>query len=290
MNAPVVCRRRPTSTWTECRCEECRARNSRLRKMWEAGVLPASRAGDAAELLARLVAQGWSSTAIASASGISRRTLDRQVVRARAGERVLLHRHTADLILSMGAPTAGFVGAAGPSRRLQGLARMGWTLDDLAAETGLPFSTLAVIRQGTRSQTAARAATLIAAVYDRLCMVPGPSPVTAVYARSQGWVPPLAWDDDTIDDPTASPEGVQDRDPDAAPVNARKVHVDDIVEQLELDPAAPLRVVAERLGLRKETIRRHLHRHGRDDLLAVMSRNAVAAGCSNQHTSRSVAA
>ncbi|MGO5480449.1 hypothetical protein ACTQVS_09920, partial [Anaerovoracaceae bacterium HCP3S3_H6] len=29
------------------------------------------------------------------------------------------------------------------------------------------------------------------------------------YAERQGWAPPAAWDDDTIDDPTATPHGIR---------------------------------------------------------------------------------
>jgi predicted DNA-binding protein (UPF0251 family) len=50
----------------------------------------------------------------------------------------------------------------------------------------------------TRS-TAAR----VARLYDLLSMRPGPSPIAKRRALAKGWAPPLAWDDDTIDDPRA---------------------------------------------------------------------------------------
>lgn len=42
-------------------------------------------------------------------------------------------------------------------------------------------------------------------VYDRLSMTPGPSAHTAGWAAKRGYAPPLAWDEDSIDDPAARP-------------------------------------------------------------------------------------
>jgi len=256
-----------------------------VKKAWEAGVLPPTRSDEAVALVARLVRLGWSSAAIGSAAGIPRRTLDTQVQRVRDGEPVMFQRATADRLLRLGEPTAGFVGSVGPSRRLRGLARMGWALDDLSAVTGLPESTLAVMRRGDTRKTTARAAVVVARAYDALSMVVGPSPDAAVRARAAGWVAPLGWDeDDDLDDPDTVPTDVVAA---AAPhPRALQVHVDMVVEQLDVDPGATLREVAARLGVRKETLRRHLHRHGHQDLLDRMTRNAVANGAGNQHTKR----
>jgi hypothetical protein len=45
----------------------------------------------------------------------------------------------------------------------------------------------------------------VARVYDELAMTPGPSTRARDAAARRGWVPPLAWDDDEIDDPQARP-------------------------------------------------------------------------------------
>lgn len=237
-----------------------------------------------------LQGQGWTLRQIADAAQVAHSTPHA------LAHQELTKRTVAERILRVtGSPPSlsshTLVDSTGTRRRVQALATLGWSPERIAVRAGI--SRGPVYRALGGGGVSVSSATAIRVAYDALWDVRatgGRCDVVAARARAAGWAPPLAWDDDTIDDPTASPEGVQDRDPDAAPVNAKKVHVDDIVEQLELDPAAPLRVVAERLGLRKETIRRHLHRHGRDDLLAVMSRNAVAAGCGNQHTARSVAA
>ncbi len=47
----------------------------------------------------------------------------------------------------------------------------------------------------------------ISELYDRLSMTPGPSPQTRGWAKTLGYAPPLAWDEDTIDDPRSRPHG-----------------------------------------------------------------------------------
>lgn len=50
-------------------------------------------------------------------------------------------------------------------------------------------------------------ATRVKRVYELLSGTPGTSVRTQENARRRGWVPPLAWDDDEIDDPKAQPKG-----------------------------------------------------------------------------------
>lgn len=47
----------------------------------------------------------------------------------------------------------------------------------------------------------------MARVYEALSGTPGTSQRVREHARRQGWVPPLAWDDEEIDDPAARPKG-----------------------------------------------------------------------------------
>ena len=46
----------------------------------------------------------------------------------------------------------------------------------------------------------------VADLYDRLSMTPGPSQEARDRAKRKGWRPPLAWDDDSIEDPEAKPD------------------------------------------------------------------------------------
>lgn len=93
---------------------------------------------------------------------------------------------------------------AGTTRRLQALAAIGWPGSKLAAELGC---TVHWVRRltNTRNQVRTVTATAVADLYDRLSDHPGPSAQTAGTARSNGYVPPIAWDDGTLDDPDAQP-------------------------------------------------------------------------------------
>lgn len=93
----------------------------------------------------------------------------------------------------------------GSRRRVQALGAVGWTMKVIAQEVGwqVPQALYRALHsnRGVRPFTAAR----IAEVYDRLSMQQGPSNSARMRASAKGWPPPLAWDDDTIDDPDAQP-------------------------------------------------------------------------------------
>lgn len=95
------------------------------------------------------------------------------------------------------------VDATGTRRRLQALAVIGWGSRQLAAEEGVtPTAVKNWMRQErVQQQTAAR----VARLYDRLWNQPGPSVKAKGYALRSGWASPLAFDDDTIDNPEARP-------------------------------------------------------------------------------------
>ncbi|WP_051913237.1 hypothetical protein [Kutzneria albida] len=57
-----------------------------------------------------------------------------------------------------------------------------------------------------RSTVSIKTAQSIAALYDQLSMTCGPHARTRELAEQAGWPPPLAWDDDTIDNPSAQPD------------------------------------------------------------------------------------
>lgn len=99
------------------------------------------------------------------------------------------------------------VPAVGPRRRLQALVAIGWPQRELAGRIGVHASNLGAILASTdptvRASTARAAERLYAELWDRPPVPVNPRVLTA--ARRHGWVPPLAWDDDTIDDPAAVP-------------------------------------------------------------------------------------
>lgn len=97
------------------------------------------------------------------------------------------------------------IDATGTRRRLQALAALGWGSTDLAELLGFSHrSRLAQLRQATRVNV--RTAAAVRELYDRLSMTVGPSPRARQHALDEGYAPPLAWDDDTIDDPAALPQ------------------------------------------------------------------------------------
>lgn len=97
--------------------------------------------------------------------------------------------------------TARKVDATGTHRRIQALMANGWSLDQIMERAGYRKSGNWIKYDATtlHVNTAAK----IAAVYDELWDKPGPSKWTRTWARNQGYLPPMAWDDETIDDPAA---------------------------------------------------------------------------------------
>lgn len=93
----------------------------------------------------------------------------------------------------------------GTRRRLQALGVMGWPANVLSERLGMARSYVADLRFKPRDRVQRRTAEKIAALYDELSMVLGPSAVATAAALRKGWAPPLAWDDETIDDPAARP-------------------------------------------------------------------------------------
>jgi DNA-binding transcriptional MerR regulator len=101
-----------------------------------------------------------------------------------------------------------WVDPTGTRRRIQALVRVGWPLREIFTRLGYgPRSRPANVLYGR--QVHRSTALRVAAVYDELSMTPGPSSLAAARAAGKGWAPPLAWDDDTIDDPAAAPAGHQ---------------------------------------------------------------------------------
>lgn len=99
------------------------------------------------------------------------------------------------------------IDSTGTRRRVQALAWLGWPTGEVARRAGIKPKTLASLIQPSRrisSDSAAR----VAAVYEALCMTPGPSRIAASKARQLGFAPPLAWEPHTIDDPRRKPNGV----------------------------------------------------------------------------------
>ena len=104
----------------------------------------------------------------------------------------------------------------GMIRRIQALHHMGYGCAAIARESGCHRETLQEAVRG-RAFATARLKQAIADAYDRLWDVPcTDSARVTSRAKSRavkmGWPGALAWDDDSIDDPNARPEGMSAKD------------------------------------------------------------------------------
>ena len=127
---------------------------------------------------------------------------------------VKLRHLNAQRILSVRADqvATGYVDATGTHRRLQALMANGWPQLRLGPHVRLhPVYVNAVLKQSTVFGTTAAN---VAAAYDRLWnqdprqhgVCTGTWKKVRNLARANGWAPPGAWDEDTIDDPAAGPD------------------------------------------------------------------------------------
>jgi transcriptional regulator with XRE-family HTH domain len=157
---------------------------------------------------------GVGDRAIVELSGVSRSAL--QIIRrGRPGlnrpPRTEVLSRTAEKILAipLDADNRRYgvrVSATGSLRRLRALHAIGWTQTEIARRIGWTLQNLnryfisdpEMINRGT--------AVDIARVFDQLQLIPGPSERARRHAKKLGWPPPLAWDEDTIDDPDAKPD------------------------------------------------------------------------------------
>lgn len=125
------------------------------------------------------------------------------------GEQVSVQRATAARVSQMRpqdvylAQSTGHVPRIGAVRRVQALLAMGWPHHALDA-AGITNS--AQITGATGDLITVQRWRQVRDVYDRLSMTLGPSPETRGWAAKLGYPPPLAWDEESIDDPTATPQ------------------------------------------------------------------------------------
>jgi len=150
---------------------------------------------------------GWTYEQIAEAAGVSTWVPHKLAI----GQTKHLWPESEQAILQVPLEPRGShrgVDSAGTRRRVQALSWMGWPCAEVARRAGIPVATLRTLILPSRriSYTLARQ---VAAVYEQLSCIPGPSKGAAAKARQLGFAPPAAWDDDRIDNPKARPCGVR---------------------------------------------------------------------------------
>jgi hypothetical protein len=104
-----------------------------------------------------------------------------------------------------------YIDSTGTVRRIRALQAIGWSLSDIDEALGHRAGTNYAHNLTRQERVHLTTAQRVAAVYDKLSMRLGPSDRCRSAARRRGWLPPLVWDDDTIDDPDARPHGGRDR-------------------------------------------------------------------------------
>lgn len=151
-------------------------------------------------------------------------------VRARKAARALDYRKR---IYLAGGPLQ--VDPTGTQRRIRALVAIGWKYAEIGERVGVSAARIGHLASGQWSKIYPRTAATVAAVYDDMCMTVPQDPAVLRrgqirvrdrqrrLAASRGWAPPLAWDDDKIDDPTAKPYLGNPRDHDLDEVVVARV-------------------------------------------------------------------
>ena len=156
--------------------------------------------------------------------------------------------------LNRGSTTAPITGTR---RRLQALAAIGWNSDALAEITGIhPKQIQEYTSANTRRAFVyLSTARTVADAYNKLSMTHGPSHITAGRAKAKGWAPPLAWDDDDLDNPNAKPK--YGRRPKGFASNLPDLDI--LVAEVN---RAGMHVVAEKYGVSPSSIGVYLNKRG----------------------------
>jgi len=111
------------------------------------------------------------------------------------------------------------VEALGTARRIRALVALGWSQTKLAGHLGWTPANFAALTHGERPVNQ-RTADKVVAMYEQLSMRRPPegshrdriaASRARNYAKAHGWLPPLAWDDDGLDNPEYVPTVPKDK-------------------------------------------------------------------------------
>ncbi|WP_354643938.1 hypothetical protein [Kitasatospora camelliae] len=211
--------RHGTYTWYGCRCPKCTAAatrysaNRRRQKAygrWQ----PLVDAGRVRAHLDTLRAAGLTTRQISDRSSVHAIVIE-NLGRNRT-QRV--RPANADAILAIQPPAHVYslapVDATATRRRLQALTALGWPLTRITTTAGVHPRSIRDVLHGRQAAVAASTAAAIHAAYGQLWdrdpamhgVLPRLIRGAQALAASRQWAPPLAWDDDSINDPTALPD------------------------------------------------------------------------------------
>ncbi|MFI5814907.1 hypothetical protein ACIA7S_28610 [Streptomyces sp. NPDC051643] len=175
----------------------------------------------------KLMSTGLSVERIAAGSGVTLAVVDGLLygsgdnpptvkIRTENAVKIMAYRPTPDHY----APNA-LRDVTGSRRRLQALATLGWSRPVLAARYNIHRERLETMAEKKQKTTTVANARVVAAMYDDLWhrvptadeVAPWIATRTRNFAARMGFAGPLAWDDESIDDPKARPRRGRKHDP-----------------------------------------------------------------------------
>jgi len=204
-----------------CRCRPCRDANrayvAGLTRRTMYGKAAYVDAGPARAHIEALTAAGMGLKRIVAVSDISQGLLWKLIYgktrpdgTRTPSKRIRAATQTAILAVRLDLADGARIDSTGTTRRIQALVAVGWSQSQLAARLGILRSNFTAIAQGRTDVTVAHAKA-VSALYEQLWdQVPEHAQWRAHiaysravnYAAAAGWVPPMAWSEETIDDPS----------------------------------------------------------------------------------------
>lgn len=269
----------------KCRCRPCtdasakeQSTRSRLQAYgrYDSGRVDAQ---PVREHVAALMDYGIGLKRIARLAGVSNATLGKILYGDKTRNmppRVRTEKHVADGVLAV-KPSLDHLGATvsvdatGTRRRIQALVAIGWSQSRIGQGIGMDPQNFNRTIRADRVQ--AGTARKIKALYDELWNQPQTgndqrSRISANrsknYARAHGWLPPLAWDDETIDDPATQPTVFEE---------TPMVHGEERIGDVEflIRTGSGQTEILSRLGFKNmAALERLCHRYGRGDVVRLM--------------------
>lgn len=257
----------------KCRCEICGdARRKYDRKQVVLAANGKSATVDAEPVrqhVKALQAAGMGTRKICEVSGVSRTALLKLLngcpSRGTGPSRRVLAA-TADKLLAV-QPSLDLLGGktlldpCGTRRRLQALVALGWAQAHLAEQIGWTAGNFYALIHGVYGHVTVDTARLVRQLFDTLAdLVPAETNPherrsasrARRYAAAREWFPPIAWDEGTIDDPTAHPNmtGYDETVVQALLAGQEIEYSDvDLREFVRRLPDVPFKTIAQRLGL-----------------------------------------
>jgi hypothetical protein len=190
----------PPKRTCECMvCPKCRAREESRRRYRLAAYGQWEPYGDLEQVRAHLNLCRDNKLGLARISkitGISTSTLSR--IRRGVGKYVT--KTVADTILAVDPNATVRVNPTGTARRIRSLVALGWSTYAIAERLGCTQNRVWELTE-ERAWVTPATHNKVSALFDNLCMTPGPSAISRSRAAAKGWPVPLAWND--IDNDTA---------------------------------------------------------------------------------------